>query len=124
MDVSKSHWADHVFITCPFCRSASINRVFRLADPLVCYCDDCSGRFTLGPDRPRWVVALTESATRVHTLWTFGSLCCVLVASKSPEKCRVQVFNEDRLVVTARCKDADEASVLAERFWDLFIDTT
>jgi hypothetical protein len=46
----------------------------------------------------------------------------VLITTKNPDTLTVHVFNGDSPVCMERCADADEAAVLAERFWRLFVD--
>jgi len=46
-----------------------------------------------------------------------------LIATKGPTSLAVHVFDGDSAVCMERCKDADEAAVLAERMWRLFVET-
>jgi hypothetical protein len=46
----------------------------------------------------------------------------VLITTKNPETFAVHVFHGDSPVCMERCASADEAAVLAERFWHLFVD--
>ena len=46
----------------------------------------------------------------------------MLITTKNPETFAVHVFHGDSPVCMERCAGADEAAVLAERFWHLFVD--
>lgn len=53
--------------------------------------------------------------------WTSGRLHCVLICRR-PSCCEVQVFNDDRVFLTERCDDPDEAAAVAERLWRRFVE--
>jgi hypothetical protein len=67
---------------------------------------------------------MASSAPREHhqMLWQSDGLRCVLITRKDSPTCEVHVFNGDSPVSMERCTNADAAAVIAERFWDRFVD--
>jgi hypothetical protein len=53
----------------------------------------------------------------IHTIWTSGTIACVLVTKHKPTRYYVQVCIDEQPMVTRRVADADEAATLGEHFW-------
>jgi len=67
-------------------------------------------------------MAFHDSTLTPHTLWESGSLRCVAIKTKGPiADLEIHVFNGDSQICMERCDNADEAGVLAERMWKLFM---
>lgn len=62
--------------------------------------------------------------SRRHTFWASGSLRCVLITTKRPPSSAVHLFDGDSPACLEPCDNADEAAVLAERMWQLFVETS
>jgi hypothetical protein len=62
------------------------------------------------------------SSDHHHTLWASGNLRCVLVTILQPRRYAVQVLEGEHPVCSEPCTNADEAAVIAERLWDVFVD--
>jgi hypothetical protein len=58
---------------------------------------------------------------QLHLLWEAVAFRCVLVKT-ADEIIAVQLFREDRALLTEPCSDADEAARIAERLWDQFVE--
>jgi hypothetical protein len=57
-----------------------------------------------------------------QTFWVSGSLRCILIATKGPSSFAVHVFHGDSPVCMEPCNNADEAAILADRMWKLFVE--
>jgi len=57
-----------------------------------------------------------------QTLWTHGTLRCVLVTRSAPNRYALQVIRGERAVCSERCADPEEAASVAESFWRVFVE--
>ena len=58
---------------------------------------------------------------QLHIMWQAMAMQCVLVTTEQ-QVIAVQLFEGRRAILTERCRDADEAAVIAERLWDQFVE--
>jgi len=67
-------------------------------------------------------MTIHDSTSTPHTLWESGSLRCFVIKTKGPiTDLEVHVFDGDSPICMERCDNADEAAILAERMWKLFV---
>jgi hypothetical protein len=63
-----------------------------------------------------------STADHHQTLWTHGDLRCILVTRFHPTEYTVRVINDQRTLWSETCADPEEAAVLAEHLWTLFVE--
>ena len=57
-----------------------------------------------------------------YTLWTHGSLRCVLVTEYDPLSQTVVVFTREQEIRNEPCADPDAAALIAERLWTELVE--
>jgi hypothetical protein len=62
------------------------------------------------------------SFARRQTFWESGSLRCISIATKAPTSFAVYVFHGDNSLCMEPCNNTDEATILAQRMWQLFVE--
>jgi hypothetical protein len=60
----------------------------------------------------------------LKTLWTAGTMRCVLLKQIEPPACAVQLYDGTFLVCTELVDGPEEAGEVAATLWGVFIDRT